>query len=229
MNTHLLSSLLLCIVCSAVFFISAVATHTSALDHVTVMSTSGEGLQSAVGVDLESDDDEDPSGMFNDPNLFKVHQVSKGEEHNHRRSGRKKNKGRKKNTNITPVQPHHTFPQKSHSMTADPCLTSHLDYCIHGHCTYLHDLREPVCVCKRGYDGERCGIQLLQTAGEPDDSSTETTHTALVIMAFILSVISCLAILLMICMHNRTHHKFQAAFLSSTNEREEIEKKNIMV
>ncbi|XP_051527563.1 proheparin-binding EGF-like growth factor [Myxocyprinus asiaticus] len=226
MNAHLLSSLLLCIVCSVVFFTSTVTAHTSALDHVTLMSESGEGLQSAVGEDLESDDDQDPSGIFSVPNLFKVNNV---EEQNHKPSGRKKNKGRKKNTNITPVQPHHTFIHKSQTTTADPCLTSHLDYCIHGHCTYLHDLREPVCVCKRGYDGERCGIQLLQTSGERDDSSTETTHTALIIMAVILSVISCLAILLMICVHYRTHHQFQAAFLSSANEREQLEKKNIVV
>lgn len=61
----------LCPACSAVFTIRTAATHTSALDHVTMMSSSGEGLQSAVGEDLESDDDQDPSGMFNDPSLFK--------------------------------------------------------------------------------------------------------------------------------------------------------------
>lgn len=154
--------------------------------------------------------------------FFSVHQVSKGEESSHRRSGRKKNRERKKNKNITAVQPKHASTHKIHSSTADPCLTSHLDYCIHGHCTYLHDLREPVCMsvhthmitftrvimiwpcvwcfrCKRGYDGERCGIQLLHTSGEPDDSGSDTTHTALIIMAVVLSIISCLAILLIIC------------------------------
>ncbi|XP_073696810.1 uncharacterized protein areg [Garra rufa] len=227
MNLQRLSSLLLCVVCSAVFTIATAAAHTSGLDHVTVMSSSGEGLQSAVGEDLESDDDQDPSETFNEQTLFKVTQVSKGDEQNQKRSGRKKNKGRRKNKNITPVQPNHTLSHRSHSTTADPCLTSHVDYCIHGHCTYLHGLREPVCVCKRGYDGERCGIQLLGTSR--DESSTETTHTALVIMAVVLSVISCLAILLMVCVHYRTHHRFQAAFLSSSNEREKLEKKNIMV
>ncbi|XP_043094528.1 proheparin-binding EGF-like growth factor isoform X2 [Puntigrus tetrazona] len=191
------------------------------------MSSSGKGLQSAVGEDSESDDDQDPSGMFSESTSFKAPQVSKGDEQNHKRSGRKKNKGRKKNRNITPVQPNHTLSHRSHSTTADPCLTSHIDYCIHGHCTYLHGLREPVCVCKRGYDGERCGIQLLGTSR--DESSTDRTHAALVIMAVVLSVISCLAILLMVCLHYRTHHRFQAAFLSSTNEREQLEKKNIMV
>ncbi|XP_026101803.1 proheparin-binding EGF-like growth factor [Carassius auratus] len=220
MNLQRLSSLLLCVVCSAVFTVTTAAAHTSALGHVTVMSSSGEGLQSAMGEDLESDDDQDPSVMFSDPTLVKVTQVSKEDEQNHKRSGHKKNKGRRKNKNITPVQP-------NHSPTADPCLTSHVDYCIHGHCTYLHGLREPVCVCKRGYDGERCGIQLLGTSR--DDSSTETTHTALVIMAVVLSVISCLAILLMVCVHYRTHQRFQVAFLSSTDEREKLEKKNIVV
>nr|XP_009299440.2 proheparin-binding EGF-like growth factor [Danio rerio] len=223
MNPQRLSSLLLCVV----FTITTAATHTSVLDHVTVMSSSGEGLQSAVGEDLESDDDQDPSGMFIEPPFFKVTQASKGDEQNHKRSGRKKNKGRKRNKNITPVQPNHTSSHRSRSTTADPCLTSHVDYCIHGHCTYLHGLSEPVCVCRRGYDGERCGIQLLETSR--DESSTETTHAALVIMAVVLSVISCLAILIMVCVHYRTHHRFQAAFLSSSNEREKLEKKNIMV
>jgi len=79
--------------------------------------------------------------------IFSVTQVSKGDEQNHKRSGHKKNKGRKKNKNLTSVQPNHTLTgPRSHSTTADPCLTSHVDYCIHGHCTYLHGLREPVCV-----------------------------------------------------------------------------------
>ncbi|KAI7813210.1 putative proheparin-binding EGF-like growth factor, partial [Triplophysa rosa] len=229
-NLQLISPVLLCVVCSGVFFITAAAAQASGLDHVTVMSASGEGLQSAAGEDLEPEEDQDPSGMFNDPTLLKVHQVSKGEESSHRRSGRKKNRERKKNKNITPVQPKRTAStHKIHSSTADPCLTSHLDYCIHGHCTYLHGLREPVCVCKRGYDGERCGIQLLHTSGEPDDSTSDTAHTALVVMAVVLSIISCLAILLIICVHYRTHHRFQAAFLSSANERETLEKKNIIL
>lgn len=61
----------MCAVCTAVFTITTAAAHTSALDHVTVMSSSGEGLQSAVGEDLESDDDQDPSGMFIDQTVFK--------------------------------------------------------------------------------------------------------------------------------------------------------------
>ncbi|XP_065107298.1 uncharacterized protein areg [Paramisgurnus dabryanus] len=229
MNLHLLSSLLLCAVCSGVFFINVTAVQASALDHVTVMSASGEGLQSAVGEDLEPEDDQDPSGMFNDPTSLRVHQVNKEEETTQKRSGRKKNKGRRKNKNSTPFQPNHTSTHKIHSTTADPCLTSHLDYCIHGHCTYLHDLREPVCICKRGYDGERCGIQLLHTSGVPDDSGSQTTHTALIIMAVVLSIISCLAILLIICVHYRTNHRFQAAFLSSADERQNLEKKNIIL
>ncbi|XP_016096536.1 proheparin-binding EGF-like growth factor [Sinocyclocheilus grahami] len=146
MNLQCLSSLLLCVVCSAVSTNTTAAAHTPALDHVTVMSSSGEGLQRAVGEDLESDDDQDPSGMFSVPTSFKVTQVSKGDEQNHKRAGRKKNKGRRKNKNITPVQPNHTLSHRRHSTTADPCLTSHVDYCIHGHCTYLRSLREPVCV-----------------------------------------------------------------------------------
>uniref|UniRef100_A0A3B4CXK6 Amphiregulin n=1 Tax=Pygocentrus nattereri TaxID=42514 RepID=A0A3B4CXK6_PYGNA len=80
------------------------------------------------------------------------------------------------------------------------------NYCIHGHCTYLQDLKEPVCVCMKGYDGVRCGIQLLQTfsgSGSGSDgpdghSHTHTLQLALVIIAVVLSVISCAAIIIII-------------------------------
>lgn len=58
-------------VCSGVLFITAAAAQASGLDHVTVMSASGEGLQSAAGEDLEPEEDQDPSGMFNDPTLLR--------------------------------------------------------------------------------------------------------------------------------------------------------------
>lgn len=59
-------------VCSGVFFITVAAAQASGLDHVTVMmSASGEGLLSAAGEDLEPEEDQDPSGMFNDPTLLK--------------------------------------------------------------------------------------------------------------------------------------------------------------
>ena len=53
----------------------------------------------------------------------------------------------------------------------------------------------------KGYDGERCGIQTLGTIKTQSDqfSNTELVQTVLVIIAVVLSVISCTAILLMTC------------------------------
>ena len=51
----------------------------------------------------------------------------------------------------------------------------------------------------RGFDGLRCGIQTLESRRESDKSGTEVVQMVLVIIAVVLSVISCTAILLMTC------------------------------
>lgn len=52
--------------------------------------------------------------------------------------------------------------------------------------------------CWRDYDGERCEIHSLGSKSN-EGGSTELAQTVLVIIAVVLSVISCLAILLMTC------------------------------
>lgn len=53
----------------------------------------------------------------------------------------------------------------------------------------------------KGYDGERCGIQTLESSKTNSglSSDTELVQMVLVIIAVVLSVISCMAILLMTC------------------------------
>ncbi|KAF5882400.1 proheparin-binding EGF-like growth factor, partial [Clarias magur] len=182
------------------------ASSSSELGHVTVMSASGEGLQSALGEEPESEDG--PSGLFTGPPISKS------------RGGRKKHGGKKRNKaqvsvrqrNSTPAQninysPAHSTSHSSahttnHSSAPDPCSTSHREYCIHGYCTYLYDLKEPVCVCMKGYDGVRCGIQLLHTGSGSvghDDHRDDTLHITLITITVVLSIISCSALLLIIC------------------------------
>lgn len=57
----------------------------------------------------------------------------------------------------------------------------------------------PISRCMKGYDGERCGIQTLETKTTSSQSNTELLQMVLVIIAVVLSVISCTAILLMTC------------------------------
>ncbi|KAF5913381.1 hypothetical protein HPG69_016999 [Diceros bicornis minor] len=43
----------------------------------------------------------------------------------------------------------------------DPCLRKYKDFCIHGDCKYVKELRAPSCICHQGYHGERChGLTL---------------------------------------------------------------------
>nr|XP_046204151.1 uncharacterized protein LOC124034712 isoform X2 [Oncorhynchus gorbuscha] len=109
--------------------------------------------------------------------------------------------------------------QTSGRVTEDPCSFSHKGYCIHGLCKYMADLREPVCMCNKGYDGERCGILLLPTTHKEDSGRAEVVQTVLVVIAVVLSCVSCLAILLMACTHYRTHQNFLATYLGSGSEK----------
>ncbi|XP_029916387.1 amphiregulin [Myripristis murdjan] len=228
MNTLVLACLLCFVVCSALGALGSEATHSSSgLSHVTGGPASGEGLQSSL-----SDDDDDELEVEED--LSASHtphdgHVSRDERRKKKGKGKRKNKHKSRNT--TPLNPEHTFYTSGYTSaqttTEDPCTTTHLGYCIHGFCKYMEDLQEPVCVCMKGFDGERCGIQTLETGRneeEEEGNRAEVVQTVLVIIAVVLSVISCTAILLMTCAHYRTHKNFLAAYLGTEAEVEKLQK-----
>lgn len=71
----------------------------------------------------------------------------------------------------------------------------------------------------KGYDGERCGIHTLETVKSQSNPSGkgEVTQMVLVIVAVVLSVISCLAILLMTCAQSVSSPHFQGSVSLSPN------------
>lgn len=100
---------------------------------------------------------------------------------NRRGKGRKKGKGKGKKRN--------------------PCLKKYKDFCIHGTCQYLRDIRAPSCVCHPDYSGDRCQFFTLPTQSKEGYSRT----TALAVVAVVLSSV-CLTIiglLLMLRFHKR--------------------------
>uniref|UniRef100_A0A1A7WY06 Proheparin-binding EGF-like growth factor n=1 Tax=Iconisemion striatum TaxID=60296 RepID=A0A1A7WY06_9TELE len=83
----------------------------------------------------------------------------------------------------------------------NPCLKKYKDFCIHGTCQYLRDIRAPSCVCHPDYSGDRCQFFTLPVQSPGDYSKT----TALAVVAVVLSSI-CLTIiglLLMLRFHKR--------------------------
>ncbi|KAM4555460.1 heparin-binding EGF-like growth factor a [Odontesthes bonariensis] len=83
----------------------------------------------------------------------------------------------------------------------NPCLKKFKDFCIHGTCQYLRDIRAPSCVCHPDYSGERCEFFTLPSHSPEGYSRT----TALAVVAVVLSSV-CLTIiglLLMLRFHKR--------------------------
>uniref|UniRef100_A0A8D3A640 EGF-like domain-containing protein n=1 Tax=Scophthalmus maximus TaxID=52904 RepID=A0A8D3A640_SCOMX len=206
MKPLILTSLLCSVVCSALSAQGSDATHSSGLAGVTGGPASGEGAL----VTLLSDDDqldEDPSGGGSEN--FRLHESRLNKEGRKGRRGNGRRGGKNRSKATTSFNPEHTALTNGYtstlSTTEDPCASTHLGYCIHGYCKHMEGLPEPVCICMKGYDGSRCGIQTLETgktrAGESSD--TELVQMVLVIIAVVLSVISCTAILLMTCAHLR--------------------------
>ncbi|KAM9463407.1 uncharacterized protein areg isoform 3-T3 [Salvelinus alpinus] len=241
MNTLILSSLL-CLVVSALGVLGSAVTLSAELSHVTDASAlgEGEGLQSSLGDEDEEELEEDMSGgtpTDGSPKAVPRHNKTRKEKGKGQKGkvnpGKRKNKNSSKST--TTFNPEHTSGhtleftaehthQTSGRVTEDPCNSSHQAYCIHGNCKYMADLREPVCVCEKGYDGERCGILLLPTRTDEEEerSIAEVVQTVLVIIAVVLSSISCLAILLMT--YTQTHKNFLVAYLASGSEKEQLQK-----
>ncbi|XP_078107328.1 uncharacterized protein areg isoform X1 [Sander vitreus] len=225
MNPLILTCLLCFVVSGAQ---GSEATFPSELAGVTGGSASGEGLQSLLSDDDELEVDEEVSGANNENvSLIELHP---SQDDNKKRKGKGKKRIKHKSKSTTPLNPEHTFFTNVYASTLstseDPCTSTHLGYCIHGYCKYIEGLQEPVCICMKGYDGERCGIQSLGTIKTQSDqiNNTELVQTVLVIIAVVLSVISCTAILLMTCAHYRSHKTFLASYLGTGTEQEKLQK-----
>uniref|UniRef100_A0A4W6D2A9 Proheparin-binding EGF-like growth factor n=1 Tax=Lates calcarifer TaxID=8187 RepID=A0A4W6D2A9_LATCA len=72
----------------------------------------------------------------------------------------------------------------------NPCLKKYKDFCIHGTCQYLRDIRAPSCVCLPNYSGERCEFITLPVQSPEGYNRT----TALAVVAVVLSSV-CLTII----------------------------------
>uniref|UniRef100_A0A8K9UYU2 Proheparin-binding EGF-like growth factor n=1 Tax=Oncorhynchus mykiss TaxID=8022 RepID=A0A8K9UYU2_ONCMY len=96
------------------------------------------------------------------------------------REGKRKGKGKKRN----------------------PCLRKYKDYCIHGVCQYLRELREPSCICLLGYSGERCHLFTLPVTKEAEGyNRTIALAVVAVVVSFLcLTVIAILMAIRSVCL-----------------------------
>ncbi|XP_037536865.1 amphiregulin [Nematolebias whitei] len=219
MNTLVIICLLCIVVCSALDAQGSEATYSTELARGG--PASGEGLVGSHDHDEQEVDKEHSRG---DHQLFSLHGRHANKDEKKKNKNRHKNRQKGKST--TPQNPKYTTGRynSTHSTTQDPCTSTHLDYCIHGNCKYIEGLQEPVCVCMKGYDGERCEIQTLGTTKLDKSYNTELVQMVLVVIAVVLSVISCCAVLLMTCAHYRSHKNFLASYLGTGSEQEKLQK-----
>ncbi|XP_068594901.1 proheparin-binding EGF-like growth factor [Brachionichthys hirsutus] len=227
MNLLVLTCLLCFVVCGTFGTQGSGASFSSELAVVTRGPTSGEGLQGSLSTDDELETDEELSGGDTKNVSFHDSSPSRDERKKKKGKGKKRNKQRSKSS--TPLNPEHTIFTNGYtstlSTTEDPCNSTYLGYCIHGYCKYIEGLQEPVCICLKGYNGERCEIQTLEVTKTREDqgSSTQLVQMVLVVIAVVLSVISCTAILLLICAHYRSHKNFLASYLGTGTEQEKLQ------
>ncbi|KAM3867627.1 uncharacterized protein areg [Diretmus argenteus] len=220
------------VVCCAIGALGSEVTFSSGLGRVTGDPASGEELQSSLSDDDELEVGEDLSG--GDGAGYALHEVHLSKDERKKKKGKGKRKNKNKSKSTTAINPEHMFHTNgytsghtsTHTTTEDPCTSTHQSYCIHGFCKYMEGLQEPVCRCMKGFGGERCGIQTLETGRpvEEEASAAQVVQTVLVIIAVVLSMISCTAILLMTCAHYRTHKNFLAAYLGTGTEMEKLQK-----
>lgn len=80
---------------------------------------------------------------------------------------------------------------KGQGRKRNPCLRKFKNFCIHGTCHYLKDIREASCVCHHSYSGDRCQFFTLPV-GRAKEGYSRTT--ALAVVAVVLSTL-CLTII----------------------------------
>ncbi|XP_035263621.1 proheparin-binding EGF-like growth factor [Anguilla anguilla] len=167
------------------------------LDESTVAGDTGEVQDGGVD-EYYYDDEEDevslsgdygieqPRVAFSskprDPSAVQGPEPSEGTER--RGKGRKRGKG------------------KGKGKKRNPCLRKYKDFCIHGTCQYLRDIRMPSCICQPDYSGERCHLFSLPTSRN-EDSYSRTTALAVVAVVLSSLCLTVIAILLAIRYHKR--------------------------
>ncbi|XP_054840299.1 proheparin-binding EGF-like growth factor [Eublepharis macularius] len=87
--------------------------------------------------------------------------------------------------------------KKGKGKKRDPCLRRYKDFCIHGECRYIKELRRPSCVCQQGYEGERCHALSLpvENPSRSYDHTTVLAVTAVVLSSLCLVIIALLLVL----------------------------------
>ncbi|XP_061092417.1 proheparin-binding EGF-like growth factor [Conger conger] len=93
-------------------------------------------------------------------------------------------------------------PGKGQGKKRNPCQNKFLDFCIHGTCQYLRDLKMASCICQPGYSGERCHLFSLPVTTDEGNFS-RTTALAVVAVALSSLCLTAIAILLAIRYHKR--------------------------
>ncbi|XP_033870303.2 amphiregulin [Acipenser ruthenus] len=126
-----------------------------------------------------------------------------------KKTGKRNNRQRNKDKN-----------DKKKKLKANPCTTTHSEYCIHGECVHYGNLNETTCICNGGYSGERCGIQQLSSVIRED--SIDVTQSVLVVIAVVLSLISFIAVLIIICVHCRSQKRITELYHGRNEEKEKL-------
>ncbi|XP_043925312.1 proheparin-binding EGF-like growth factor [Protopterus annectens] len=133
-------------------------------------------------IDGATDEDYHLSGDYDEEELPRVAFSSKpqglvtlNKEEKRTRKGKKKGAGKKRN----------------------PCLKKYKDFCIHGECRYIRELKAPACNCWTGYHGERCHQFTLPVENpQPGyDHTTVLAVTAVVLSSVCLILIAALLVL----------------------------------
>lgn len=102
--------------------------------------------------------------------------------------GKRRGKGRKKG--------------KGKGKKRNPCLRKYKDFCIHGTCQYLRDLKAPSCICHSSYSGPRCEFFAL-SVGRTEGGYNRTTALAVVAVVLSSLCLTIIALLLVLRFHKR--------------------------
>ncbi|KAM8939130.1 amphiregulin [Pelodytes ibericus] len=198
MSSHL--SLFLCI--TLLFAIACqfqVYCSTSNNTDVQVNATFFEASQDSHGAVQEEEDGEDEdhdedfsvAGYIIDDSI-RVQPVIKPENTQKKTEKKTTEKKAKKKNNKN---------DKTKKKKKNPCQTTHKDFCIHGECRYLANIKEVSCRCKQDYFGERCSEMYMKSETKSDFGDVSTV--ALAVAAVLLSTISIVAIIIIIIVHTR--------------------------
>ncbi|ELW70476.1 Amphiregulin [Tupaia chinensis] len=110
----------------------------------------------------------------------------------------------------------------------NPCDAEFQNFCIHGECKYLENVKSVSCNCHHHYSGERCGEKIMETHSMVDSDLSRIALVTISAFIFVVSV-TAIAIVLTVQLRKRYFREYEGEVEEQKKLRQENGNTHVIV